>query len=81
MFSPVLSIVMQYGGPVLAGVLVALICKAYFATQIQKKIHEYEGDILKSHSKILELEAQNDKLQKTIKEAKRVFTKDFIFMN
>ena len=81
MFSPLLNIVMQYGGAVLAGIVVGLICKAYFASQMQSKIRGYQGDIVKSHAKILELEAKNDQLEKQIKELDNSFTKDRIFMN
>ena len=81
MYSPLLNIVMQYGGPVLVGIIAGLICRAYFATQMQGKIRGYQGDIIKSHSKILELEAKNDQLEKRIKELEGTFIKDKIFMN
>lgn len=81
MFSPLLNIVAQYGGAVLAGIVVGLISKAYFASQMQNKIHEYQGDILKSHAKILELEATNGQLEKRIIELEGSFSKDRIFMN
>ena len=81
MFSPLLNIVMQYGGSVLAGVVVGLICKAYFAGQVHGKIKGYQSDIVKSHGKILELEAYNDKLEKRVKELEGSFVKDRLFMN
>ena len=81
MFSPLLNIVTQYGGAVLVGILVGLICKAYFASQMQSKIRGYQIDIVKSHAKILELEAKNDQLEKKIKEIDGSFNKDRIFMN
>lgn len=81
MFSPLLNIVMQYGGSVLAGIVVGLVCKAYFIGQVQGKIKGYQSDIVKSHGKILELEAANDRLEKRIKELEGSFTKDRIFMN
>ena len=81
MFSPLLNILMQYGGAVLAGIFAGLICKAFFATQMQRKIREYQCDIVKSHSKILELDAKNGQLEKRIKELEGAFTKDKIFMN
>jgi len=81
MFSPLLNIVSQYCGAVLAGIAVGLICKAYFASQVQKKIRGYQSDIVKSHSKILELEAENGQLEKGLKELEGSFKKDRIFMN
>jgi cell division protein FtsB len=81
MFSPLLNIVMQYVGPVFAGIVAGLICKAYFAGQMQSKIRGYQSDIVKSHSKILELEASNDKLEKRIKALEGSFIKDRIFTN
>ena len=81
MFSPLLNVLMQYAGAVLVGILSGLICKAYFASQMHKKIHEYQGDILKSHAKILELEAKNDKLEKRLKESNKGFSKEYLFMN
>ena len=76
MFSPLLNILMQYAGPVMAGIVVGLICKAYFASQMQGKIKGYQSDIVKSHSKILELEAKNDQLEKRVKELEGTFSKD-----
>lgn len=81
MFSPLLSIVFQYGGAVLAGIATGLICKAYFASQVQNKVRGYQSDIVKSHTKILELEAKNDQLEKDLKELEGLFRKDRIFMN
>ena len=81
MISPLLDIFMQYSGAVVAGVLVGLICKAYFARQMHGKILEYQGDIVKSHSKILSLQSENDELENRIKELERMFPKDRIFMN
>ena len=81
MFSPLLNIVAQYGGAVLAGIVVGLICKAYFASQMQRKIRDYQGEIVKSHSKILELEALNYRLEKKVKDCEGVFVKDRLVMN
>ena len=81
MFSPLLNIVMQYVGAVLAGIAAGLICKAYFVSKMQSKIRGYQSDIVKSHSKILELEATNGRLGKRIKELEPGFSKDQIFMN
>lgn len=82
MYSPLLNILMQYGGPVLAGIVVGLLCKAYFAGQVHNKMRGYQGDIVKSHAKILELEAKNEVLEKRLKETPgSVFKRDFIFMN
>ena len=81
MFSPILNIVYQYAGAVLAGISVGLIFKAYFASQVQSKIKRYQGEIVKSHAKILELEAKNDKLEKQVKEVERSFVQEKFVMN
>ncbi len=81
MFSPILNIVMQYGGAVLVGILVGLFFKAYFASQVQTKIKRYQCEIVKSHGKILELEATNDKLEKRVKDVEHNFVKDRLVMN
>lgn len=81
MFSPVLDIMYEYGGAVLAGIFAGLMCKVYFASQIHKKIRDYQGDIVKSHARILELEAENDQLQKRVKEFEKNFPKSQLFMN
>lgn len=81
MFSPLLNILLQYGGPVLVGTLAGLIFKAYFASHYQSKIREYQDDILKSHAKILELEAKNDSLEKRVKQKEVLFAKEALFMN
>jgi uncharacterized membrane protein YdjX (TVP38/TMEM64 family) len=81
MFSPLLNIVYQYAGAVLTGIVVGLIFKAYFASQVQKKVKRYQCEIVKSHAKILELEAVNDKLEKRVKEVEGNFIKDRLVMN
>jgi hypothetical protein len=81
MISPLLDIFVQYSGAVIVGLLVGLLCKAYFARQMHNKIEEYQGDIIKSHSKILSLESINEKLEKRVKELEGQFPKDRIFMN
>ncbi len=81
MFSPLLNIVMQYGGAVLSGIVVGLVCKAYFASQMQNKIRGYQSEIVKSHAKILELDGRNGLLEKRVKELEGSFIRDRIFMN
>lgn len=81
MFSPLLNIVMQYGGAVVTGIVVALIYRAYFASQLQNKLRGYQSDIVKSHAKILELDGRNGLLEKRIKELEGTFIRDRIFMN
>jgi len=81
MYSPLLSIISQYAGAVLVGVIVGLVCKAYFASQMQRKIREYQGEIIKSHSKILELEAVNYRLEKKVKDAESNFSEPRLVMN
>ncbi len=81
MISPLLEIFVQYSGAVVIGILVGLICKAWFARQMHSKIQNYQGEIVKSHSRILRLEAENDGLAKRIKELEGRFIKDRIFMN
>lgn len=81
MYSPLLNIAMQYGACVLAGIVAALIFKAFFSQQVQRKIRGYQADIVKSHSKILELEAKNDQLEKRLKDYERNFVKDKLLMN
>ncbi len=81
MTSPLLSIIMEYAGPVAAGILVGLIFKVYFASKIQNKIREYQGEIVKSHSKILKLEELNTKLEKRLKNYEKSFSPDQLIMN
>ena len=81
MFSPLLNIVMQYGGAVLAGIVVGLVCKAYFASQMQGKIKGYQSDIVKSHAKILELEAINYRLETKLKDGEKVYSNQRMVMN
>lgn len=81
MITPLLDIFVQYSGAVVAGLLVGLICKAYFTYQMKSKIEEYQSDIVKSHSRILSLDSLNEKLEKRIKELEGQFPKDRIFMN
>ena len=81
MISPLLSVLMQYGGAVLTGTVFGLLCKAFFASRMRAKIKGYQRDIIQSHTNILELEAKNDQLEKRIKDAEGMFSKDRLFMN
>lgn len=81
MTSPLLNIIMQYSGAVSAGIVVSLLCKAFYASQMRTKIRNYQSDIVKSHAKILELEAKSDRLEKRLKEAEGIFNNDRILMN
>lgn len=81
MISPLLDIFFQYGGAVAAGLAIGFICKVIVARQMQAKIHGYQGEIVKSHSRILSLEAYNDRLEKRLKEVENSFSKDALFMN
>jgi hypothetical protein len=78
MFSPLLNILTQYGGPILAGVLIGFVCKVYFAARVHSKMRDYQGEILKSHAKILELEALTDQLEKKIKGKDVTMSKEFM---
>jgi hypothetical protein len=81
MVSPLLDIFVQYGGAAIAGIAVGLLSKVFFARQIQGKIRGYQSEIVKSHSKILLLESQNDRLEKRVKELEGQFSKERLFMN
>jgi len=81
MFSPLLDIFFQYGGAAIAGVIVGLLSKAFFARQMQSKIRTYQGEIVKSHSRILFLESQNERLEKRVKELEGQFSKERLVMN
>jgi hypothetical protein len=81
MISPLLDIFFQYGGAVATGVAVGLLCKIFVARQMQAKIHGYQGEIVKSHSRILSLEAENDQMEKRIKQLEVTSSRELLFMN
>ena len=81
MTSPLLSILMEYAGSVAAGIVVGLLFKMYFASQVHKKIKDYQGEIVKSHSRILRLEEINGKLEKSLQETRRSFPQDQLVLN
>ena len=68
MISPLLDTCVQYGGSVGVGIAVALVSRLLIVRQTQSKMYDYQGQIVKSHSRILSLEAENDQLEKKIKE-------------
>jgi cell division protein FtsL len=47
-------------------VIMAITFKLFFAAQWKMKVKEYQSEIAKSHSRILKLEVQNEKLQQKI---------------
>jgi hypothetical protein len=81
MTSPLLTIIMEYAGPVAAGILIGLLFRVYFAGRVQKKMREYQGEIIRSHSRILVLEEINGRLEVRVKELEKGFSKDQLFMN
>ncbi len=81
MYSPLLNIVFQYAGSVLAGILVAVLLKAYFASKMHRKIKDYQGEIVKNHARILELEALNYRLEKKLSDGEKRFSKEAMMMN
>jgi len=81
MFSPLLNMIFEYGGAVLAGIVAGLLTKAFSASQTHKKIKGYQGEIVKSHARILELEGKNEKLEKKLKELEKGYTKEQLILN
>lgn len=81
MFSPLLNIVMQYGGVFLGAIVFGVICKAYLASKVQAKIKRYQYEIVKSHAKILELEAENQQLLNRMRDVEGAFIKNKLVMN
>jgi septal ring factor EnvC (AmiA/AmiB activator) len=81
MISPLLDIFFQYGGAVVAGIIVGLLCKVFFARQMQGKIREYQSEIVKSHSKILSLQAEGDQLQRKIKDLETKLQRERLVLN
>lgn len=81
MSSPLLNMMLQFSGAAIVGIFAGLISKTYFASRFQNKLKGYQKDIVKSHAKILELEAKNDRLQKRLKDLEGIFSKDRISMN
>lgn len=49
-------------------VLFVLGVKTFYMQSIKAKVKEYQSEIARSHSRILKLEVQNEKLQKRIQE-------------
>lgn len=81
MISPLLDIFFQYGGAVAAGIIVGLLCKVFFARQMQSKIRDYQSEIVKSHSQILSLQAEGDQLQRKIKDLETRLQRERLMLN
>ncbi len=81
MFSSFLDFVMQYALPVSAGVGLTLIIQAAFSVGARRRERDYQIDIVKSRTKILELEAKNKDLKNSLKAREGVFIKDRLFLN
>jgi cell division protein FtsB len=81
MVSPLLNIVMQYGGIFLGAIIFGVTCKAYLASKVQVKIKRYQCEIVKSHAKILELEAENQQLENRIRDVEGTFIKNKLVLN
>lgn len=47
-------------------ILITVVLRIFFANQWKQKVKDYQSEIAKSHSRILKLEVQNEKLQQRI---------------
>ncbi|MBX2931516.1 MAG: hypothetical protein KF781_06175 [Chitinophagaceae bacterium] len=57
-----------YGSAIALIIISAIMLKVFYSSSIKMKLKEYQSEIAKSHSKILKLEASNEKLQQRIAE-------------
>ncbi len=55
-----------YGGAVSIAVVSVIVMKVYFQAKSNQKIRKYQNQIFQSHSRILKLEAYNEKLERKI---------------
>ena len=81
MTSNLLNTMMHYAGGVLAGIVVGLMYKSYLTNQVKAKINNYKRDIVKSHNKIIKLEARNRHLKKRLEKFETPFSVDKLFLN
>jgi len=81
MFSSFINLAIQYAIPVSVGIVLALGFQALFSTGIHRRMRQYQIDLAKSRSKILELQARNDELKKTLNDREPSPIKDRIFLN
>ena len=65
----------------LGALVFGLLCKMYLASKVQAKIKRYQCEIVKSHARILELEVENDQLEKRLQDTGVAFVKDRLVMN
>lgn len=76
MYSPLIDTLSSYGLAVLTGLVSGLVVKMYFAWKLQDKVRDYQSEIVKSHAKILELEANNYKLECKLKDTQPKYSKE-----
>lgn len=57
-----------YAGAIGVSIIMGILIKVFYAQQTKVKFKEYQGEIAKSHSRILKLEVLNEKLQKRLNE-------------
>ena len=81
MFATLYHLIIENAIPVSTGIFFTLIFKAYFSKDLQRKIREYQIDIVKSRSRILQLQAKNEELEKLLKDREASFIKDRLFLN
>jgi hypothetical protein len=81
MSSTLYNLILENAIPVSTGIIFALIFKAFFSKDRQREIREYQIDIVKSRSKILQLQARNEELEKLLNEREPSFIKDRLFLN
>lgn len=67
-----------YAGVFLSGLFLFMLFRFILSAKNKQKIKEYQGEISKSHSRILKLEVRNEKLQHRIAELESVLKSSHI---
>jgi hypothetical protein len=80
-FSSFINLAIEYAIPVSVGIAATLGTQALFSSGIHRKMRQYQIDIAKSHSEILELQAKNEELKKTLNDREPILIKDRLFLN
>jgi hypothetical protein len=81
MFSSFIDLAIQYAIPVSAGIVLTLGFQALFSSGIHRRIRQYQIDLVKSRSEILELQAKNEELKKSLNDREWSPIKDRLFLN
>jgi len=64
-----------FAGAIISVIAIAILSRLYFLSRSKQAVKKYQGEIARSHSRILKLEVTNEQLQHRINELESIINR------